>query len=122
VPPGLQRQASQLRIERMTDLPPGERLAKLRTLEEWLRWQLQDTQRKIAAVEQQVREQAYVVEKAIREGHPLGATVHLADCTMAQRETRQVSADEARFALTKDKGFFTSCEFCAPAASLGVGE
>jgi hypothetical protein len=106
----------------MTDLPPAERLAKLRTLEEWLAWQLQDTQRKIAAVEQQVREQAYVVEKEIREGHPLGATVHLDTCTMAQRETRPVSADEARFALTKDKQFFQACEFCAPGKALGIGE
>jgi hypothetical protein len=105
----------------MTDLPPAERLAKLRALEEWLAWQLDQTRRKIKDIEQQVHKQAgYVVEKEITKGHPLGATVHLADCTMAQRETRPVSEDEARFALTKDKGFFTSCEFCAPEKTLGL--
>ncbi|MEV6181365.1 DUF6233 domain-containing protein [Streptomyces sp. NPDC052015] len=107
----------------MTDLPPAERLAKLRTLEEWLAWQLQDTRRKIEVLERQVQEQAgYVVEKAIREGHPLGATIHVADCTMVQRETRTISGAEARFALTKDGGFFTPCEFCAPGKTLGIGE
>jgi hypothetical protein len=107
----------------MTDLPPAERLAKLRTLEEWLAWQLDQTRRNIAAVEREVQQEAgYIVEKEIREGHPLGATIHLATCTMVQRETRTVSADEARHALTKDKQFFQACEFCAPAASLGIGE
>lgn len=107
----------------MSELSAGERLAKLRTLEEWLAWQLQDTRRKIQDVERQVQEQAgYIVEKEISKGHPLGATIHLADCTMAQRETRTISGEEARFALTKDGGFFTPCEFCDPRKALGVGE
>ncbi|MEV5989216.1 DUF6233 domain-containing protein [Streptomyces sp. NPDC052051] len=38
----------------------------------------------------------YVVEKAIRKHHPLGATIHLADCTAPQRETRRLSANDAR--------------------------
>jgi hypothetical protein len=84
---------------------------------------LTSTRAKIKDVERQVQEQAgYVVEKEISKGHPLGATIHLADCTMAQRETRTISAEEARFALTKDGGFFQPCEFCAPKKALGVDE
>ena len=109
------------RIERMPDLPPTERLAKLRTLEEWLAWQLESTRRKIRDLEQQqARPVEYKVEKQLREGHPLGATIHLADCTMTQRDTRSISADDARAALTKDGKFFRGCEFCAPGRALGI--
>ncbi|MFI9598962.1 DUF6233 domain-containing protein [Streptomyces sp. NPDC052043] len=104
----------------MSDLSPAERLEKLRTLESWLAWQLQDTRRKITALEQAAAR--YIVEKQIREGHPLGATIHLADCTMPQRETRPLSAEDARAALTKDAQFFHACEFCAPDRSLGIAD
>lgn len=105
----------------MSDLTSAERLAKLRTLEAWLDWQLHDTRRKIRDLEAAASPPAsYVVEKAIREGHPLGAIIHLADCTMANRETRPISADDARTALSKDAKFFHACEFCDPGKTLGI--
>lgn len=105
----------------MSDLPPAERLAKLRALEEWLDWQLRDTRRKITQTEQQIQEQVgYVSEQAIREGHPLGATIHRANCTMIDRAVTTLSADDARTALTKDTKFFHPCEFCAPEKPLDI--
>ncbi|MFJ9420658.1 DUF6233 domain-containing protein [Streptomyces sp. NPDC101249] len=105
----------------MSDLTPDERLAKLRALEEWLAWQLGDTRRKIEHVQQQVARQAdYLVEKEVAKGHPLGATIHTVDCTMTSRETRTIDADTARKVLQEDARFFTACEFCNPAAPLGI--
>ncbi|QLJ06803.1 hypothetical protein HZZ00_37885 (plasmid) [Streptomyces sp. NEAU-sy36] len=103
----------------MPDLSPAERLAKLHTLEEWLAWQLETTRRKIRDLEAQAVE--YVVEGEIHKGHPLGATVHVAGCTAIRREVRSFTAEEARFALTKDKRFFHGCEDCEPGKSLGIG-
>lgn len=62
----------------------------------------------------------YKLEKKLAEGHPLGATIHLADCTMLQRDTRPISADDARTALGKDPKFFQACEFCRPGKTLGL--
>ncbi len=105
----------------MSDLSPVERLAKLRALEEWLAWQLDQTRRKIQAVEQQVTDQiGYISEQAIREGHPLGCTIHAADCTMITRPVTSVTADKARWVLTKDAKFFRACEFCDPRKTLGI--
>lgn len=86
----------------MSDLTSAERLAKLRTLEAWLDWQLHDTRRKIAALEAEASPPVgYVVEKKIRDDHPLGA-------------------DDARTAIAKDGRFFHACEFCKPGESLGI--
>jgi len=110
------------RIEHMPDLPPAERLAKLRTLEEWLAWQLETTRRKIRDLEQQQRQPArYVIEPKRDPKHPEPATIHLADCTMAQRDTVPVSADEARLGLDKDPDI-AACEFCAPDKTLEAEE
>ncbi|MEU5537484.1 DUF6233 domain-containing protein [Streptomyces sp. NPDC020362] len=103
----------------MPEPSPAERLAKQRALEEWLAWQLDSTRRKIRDVEQQTAV-GYMVERKIHEDHPLGATVHLADCTMAQRETRPLDAGTARTVLTKDTRFFQACEFCSPSSILGL--
>lgn len=106
----------------MSDLTSVERLAKLRTLEAWLDWQLHDTRRKIATLEAEASPPVgYVVEKKVRDDHPLGAIVHLATCTMPERDTRPISANDARAGLTKDGQFFLACEFCAPGKSLGSG-
>lgn len=106
----------------MSDLTPVERLAKLRTLESWLDWQLHDTRRKIQALEQAQQPARYVLEPKQNPKHPQPALVHLADCTMPQRDTMPVKADAARVGLTKDPGNIAACEFCAPGKSLGTGE
>ncbi|MGY5103039.1 DUF6233 domain-containing protein [Streptomyces sp. 900105245] len=50
-----------------------------------------------------------MVEKRLHAGHPLGATVHRADCTMIQGDANATSADDARQALTGDRRFFRAC-------------
>jgi hypothetical protein len=91
--------------------------------EEWLAWQLQHTRQKIHDLEQQEQQApGYVVEKKIHEGHPLAATIHLADCAMPARETRPIDAVTARQGLTEDPRFFRACEFCAPDKTLGIAE
>ncbi|MFE5220460.1 MULTISPECIES: DUF6233 domain-containing protein [unclassified Streptomyces] len=62
----------------------------------------------------------FVVEKQLHAGHPLGATVHRADCTVIQRDANPISADDGRQALTGDGKFFHACEFCRPDAHLGI--
>lgn len=56
----------------------------------------------------------------LQAGHPLGATVHRADCTVIQREANPIGADDTRQALTGDGRFFHACEFCRPDAILEV--
>ncbi len=63
---------------------------------------------------------AFVVEKQLHAGHPLGAMVHRADCTVIQREANPISADDGRQALTGDEKFFHACEFCRPDEHLGI--
>ncbi|MGY4966789.1 DUF6233 domain-containing protein [Streptomyces sp. 900105245] len=62
----------------------------------------------------------YVVEKQVHAGHPLGAAVHRADCTVIQRDANPIGADDARQALTGDAKFFRACEFCRPDTALGI--
>ncbi|MET7687929.1 DUF6233 domain-containing protein [Streptomyces sp. NPDC005483] len=108
----------------MSDLTPVERLAKLRTLESWLDWQLRDTRRKIEALEAQAQQTParYVIEPKQHPKHPQPATLHLADCTMPQRRTVPASASEARVGLAKDADNIAACEFCAPDRALGLDE
>lgn len=105
----------------MSDLTPAERLAKLRTLEQWLDWQLHDTRRKIQTLERQAEQVGYISEQAIREGHPLGCTIHIATCAMITRPVTGLTADKARQALADTK-FFQACEFCDPRKTLGIGK
>jgi hypothetical protein len=105
----------------MTDLPPAERLAKLRTLEEWLAWQLDQTRRKIHDLEQAAKQPVrYVIEPKQNPKHPDPARIHLADCTMPNRKTMPVDASEARIGLTKDAENVAACDFCNPGESLGL--
>ena len=107
----------------MSDLSAGERLAKLRALEEWLEWQLNNTRQKIHALEQAEKAPVrYVIEPKQHPKHPDPARIHLADCTMPQRKTIPISAGEARIGLAKDPDMFAVCEFCDPGKSLGIGE
>ncbi|MFJ3812305.1 DUF6233 domain-containing protein [Streptomyces sp. NPDC090073] len=68
------------------------------------------------------RPAGYMVEQRLQAGHPLGAAIHVAGCRQTERETRPVSADDARAALSKDGAFFRACDFCQPRAALGLPE
>lgn len=109
------------RLEHMSDLTPVERLAKLRTLADWLDWQMRDTRRKIAEVEEQARvTTGYVTEQKRRAGQPIGVTIHAADCVKIQQPVATLDATEAQYALVKDDGFTHPCQHCRPDKALGI--
>ncbi|WP_435253656.1 DUF6233 domain-containing protein [Streptomyces sp. 1222.5] len=66
------------------------------------------------------RPAGFMVEQRLQAGHPLAAAVHVAGCQQTERETRPVTAAEARQALTQDPKFFRPCEFCRPQQRLGT--
>lgn len=103
----------------MPDLSPADRLAKLRTLEEWLAWQLDQTRRKIRDLEQAPPER-YVLEPKQHPKHPQPALIHTADCTMPNRATSPIDAADARLGLTKGGEDIVGCEFCTPGKTLGL--
>jgi hypothetical protein len=107
-------------IEHMNDLPIAERLARHRTVEAWLVWQLEQTRRTIRELEQAAEQVRYVIEPKQNPKHPQPALVHLADCTMPQRKTLPIDASEARIGLTKDAENCAACQFCNPSKSLGI--
>jgi hypothetical protein len=108
-------------IEHMNDLPIAERLARHRTVEAWLVWQLEQTRRTIRELEQAAEQPVrYVIEPKQNPKHPQPALVHLADCTMPQRKTLPVDAGEARIGLTKDSDNVAPCRFCEPGKTLGL--
>ncbi|MGW0795203.1 DUF6233 domain-containing protein [Streptomyces sp. NPDC002692] len=103
----------------MSDLTPVERLAKLRTLEQWLDYQLRDTRRKIKEGEEWLAASGgYVSEREIKAGEPIGVTLHAASCTRIQHPTAVLDEAEARFALNKDGGFIHPCVHCHPEKAL----
>jgi hypothetical protein len=105
----------------MSDLSPVERLAKLRTLESWLDWQLRDTRRKIETVEQQTRVTGgYVTEQERKAGQAVGVTIHAADCAKISQPVTTLDATKAQYALIKDPGFQHPCEHCRPDKALGI--
>jgi hypothetical protein len=107
----------------MPDLSPAERLAKLRAVEQWLEWQLQDTRRKITAVEQQVRAvDGYVTEQERHAGRAVGVTIHAADCPRLQHPAASLTATKAQYALLKDAAFNHPCEHCRPDVALGTAK
>jgi hypothetical protein len=55
----------------MNDLPPVERLAKLRALEEWLDWQLNSTRVKIRTLEVQVEQDRKRAQRAWAEAREM---------------------------------------------------
>jgi hypothetical protein len=107
----------------VNDLSPVERLAKLRALEEWLAWQLDNTRRKIKAVKQQARAATgYITEPERKAGQPVGVTIHTADCTKIQQAVTSLDATKAQYALIQDPGFNHPCEHCRPDRALGIAK
>lgn len=105
----------------MSDLTPAERLAKLRTLEAWLDWQLRDTRRKIEQLAEQVRAvHGYVTEPEQQAGKATGVTIHSADCPKIRQPVTALGASEAQYALVKDPGFQHPCQHCRPDKTLGT--
>lgn len=105
----------------MSDLPPSERLAKLRAVEAWLDWQLKDTRRKIEQVAEQVRAvDGYVTEQERQAGKPVGVTIHAADCAKIGQPVTTLDATKAQYALLRDPSFTHPCQHCRPDIALGI--
>jgi len=109
------------RIEHVTELSPVDRLHKLRTLEEWLTWQLEHTRQKIKTLEEQAQAIGdYVTEPERRAGRAVGVTIHTATCPKIDRPAATLNATDAQYALVKDSSFNHPCENCRPDTALGL--
>ena len=107
----------------MTDLSPVERLAKLRTLADWLEWQLRQTRQKIEQAEQQARATTgYVTEQERKAGQAVGVTIHTADCTKISQPVATLDATDTQYTLIKDPGFHHPCQHCRPDIALGIAK
>ncbi|WP_413759132.1 DUF6233 domain-containing protein [Streptomyces sp. MMBL 11-3] len=107
------------------------RLDRLRTVREWLVWQLRRTDDTIAELERQEVVAARAVRTAVASpasgyrlavrragGAPTPESVHRHDCGMAGKHTRPLERDQALRALTEDG--VTACPYCRPDTDLGV--
>jgi hypothetical protein len=108
------------------------RLDRLRSVREWLAWQLRRTDDTIAELE---RQEAAAVRAApariapsaasgwklaLRRagGRPTPEAVHTDDCGMAGKNTKPLPREQALRALTEDG--ITACPYCRPDNDLGV--
>ena len=114
------------RIERVNDLPPDDRLAKLRALEEWLAWQLNSTRQKIRTVEAQVEQERHARQRAYAEQHwklePRRGTretvLHRGGCGQWKRQMGYLSREEVMLALEDDEIKVEMCQVCRPETGL----
>lgn len=113
-------------VERMTDLPASERLAKHRAVAAWLEYQWRQEMRIVADLEQQVAEQERRRAKARaglnfkiepeRAGH--GARLHRGDCATYPDEHGLIDAGDAVIALRDPGTPIAPCQVCNPVAAL----
>ncbi len=62
----------------------------------------------------------YKLEPKKHPSSPQPAHIHVADCTMNNRRTSPLTADQARIALRDPAGLMEACEFCRPDTELGL--
>ena len=112
----------------MNDLSPEERLAKLRTLEEWLDWQLRQTRARIATLQAEAERDRRQRERAWREQQwklqPSRAAgdrtsiLHRGGCTMWKNEMGYISREDALLALQDETMTVEMCGICKPETGL----
>lgn len=113
------------RLEHVSDLPPD--LPRLRTLETWLRLQLDLVRGAITAAERREQERLrgeehrppvpdWTLETGIGNGHA-PVYVHVGGCHMAGKRQRPVARDQALRALVDG---VEACGHCRPDTELGV--
>ncbi|MFE7547045.1 DUF6233 domain-containing protein [Streptomyces gardneri] len=111
-------------------MPIAERLAKKRTLLEWLRWQVVVTEREIRDLEREDAEERRRREVAHRElrwtmsepraveGHPV---LHRGNCSLAAQYGGVELLDrEGVIAAAEMHPDLELCDVCAPWGSLGI--
>lgn len=111
----------------MSDLPVGERLAKLRALEEWLAWQLADTRRKIRQVEADLERDRKAAARAWQEarwklepvrGEGRRSVLHRGGCGIWKGEHGFLDRQEALLALGDESLAVEMCGVCNPEPGL----
>ncbi|WP_446458611.1 DUF6233 domain-containing protein [Streptomyces rochei] len=109
----------------MSDLPPEERLAKLRALEEWLDWQLNNTRAKIRTLEAE-QDRARVQERRawaearwkLEPTRDRRSVLHRGGCGIWPGEHGYLERHEVAEALADDTLVVEMCGVCNPEPGL----
>ncbi|MGW2560074.1 DUF6233 domain-containing protein [Streptomyces sp. NPDC001514] len=106
------------------------RLERLRSVREWLAWQLRRTDETIADLERQEVAAARAARTAAPPqpgwklamrragGKSTPDAVHAGDCGMAGQHTKPLAREQALRAITEDG--IPACPYCRPDTDLGV--
>ncbi|MEV8248130.1 DUF6233 domain-containing protein [Streptomyces rochei] len=114
----------------MSDLPPEERLAKQRTLREWLAWQLRVTDATIRTLEAEVEQAKRQAQRAHAEARwkleptrDRRSVLHRGGCGIWKGEHGYLERHEVAEALADDTLVVEMCGVCNPGPGLegGVG-
>ena len=106
-------------IEHVNDLPPAERLAKLKALEEWLDWQLNSTRAKIRTVEAEVeREKHAEMRWKLEPARDRRSVLHRGGCGIWKGEAGYLEREEVLLALEDDSLVVEMCGVCNPEPGL----
>lgn len=113
----------------MSDLPAEERLAKNKTVLEWMEWQVSQQRAKVRTLEAEVererkqRERARIEmswkiqPKRSRDGRPI---LHRGGCALYKNQMGYLDRTEAIIALTDDDLKVECCEICKPETGLDL--
>ncbi|MFE0207047.1 DUF6233 domain-containing protein [Streptomyces sp. NPDC058985] len=109
----------------MSDLPPEERLAKLRALEEWLDWQLGNTRAKIRTAEAEVERAKVQAQRAHAEARwkleparDRRSVLHRGGCGIWRGEHGYLERHEVLEALADETLVVEMCGVCNPKTGL----
>ena len=112
-------------IERMNDLPPEERLAKLRALEEWLDWQLNATRQKIRTLEAKIEQERKAAARAWAEqrwklepARDRRTVLHRGGCGIWKGEHGYLDRQQVLLALEDETLNVEMCGVCNPETGL----
>jgi hypothetical protein len=112
----------------MNDLSPGERLAKLRALEEWLDYQLRTTRAKIRTLEAERDRERKAAARAwaeqqfkVEPARDRRTVLHRGGCGIWKGEHAFLSREEALLALEDDSLAVEMCSVCNPEPALRGG-
>lgn len=112
-------------IERMSDLPPEERLAKQRILREWLAWQLRTTDATIRTLEAEVEQAKRQAQRAWAEARwkleparDRRTVLHRGGCGIWKGETGFLERQEVLLLLQDESLVVEICGVCNPKSGL----
>ena len=113
------------RLEHVNDMPPEERLAKLRALEEWLDYQLRTTRAKIRTLEAEMDRDRRAAKRAWEEqrwklepARDRRTVLHRGGCGIWKGGHGYVTREEVLLALEDDSLDVEMCSVCNPEPGL----